>query len=139
MKKFLILLYLLLVGIRSFSYSQEISLKIDSVRISYVPWNLQTTISWDKSNLIDNSEVYNKSIVIRDKNILLSLSNALQKKQEDSIHRVLNTRMLIEVFTSEIVIDIILDPYARYSYNGLYFIRNKELIEWINTNVTTTR
>jgi hypothetical protein len=115
-------------------FSQEISFKVDSVSVYYIPWDYHPRFSFSKGDLLAGEYHYKSftdSIVIES----LLKSNLFDKELSFDDYYI-DARMLIRIYFKSHFSDVLINPFGYYSFEDSYFRRNNNLIKWINNNVT---
>ena len=136
MKIILLTVFILLLNN---SYSQNICIKIDSIKVYYLPWYLSTRLSLDEYEVRNFKENYLKKKVLLDSisivefsNINLSNNNLLTDTEP------LDIRMVIDIYFEKQFITIGLDRILYCNFLGETYSRNKDLNNWISRFVLAT-
>ena len=123
-------------------FGQRVCLKIDSIKVNYLPWSFHSKMSVSEEDLlaIDIPNLM-KTKVLKD---TLAINEFCKIKLIDSTisrpYKTIDVRMLIKVFAESYTLTIAINERnMNYKISNYMYSWNKELIDWINKNVTPTK
>lgn len=120
-------------------YCQTLCLKLDSIKVYYIPWSVTTPIAVEPERIIagDYKEV-TKLKSLTDSLVLAEFTeiNIQNEKRRYEGGTSLDARMILILHIGKIVFQVCLNNFKSYTFLGYYYQFNTELIEWININIT---
>lgn len=130
--------YFFVIGltlIMKLAYSQTICFDVDSVLVYYVPWDIHPKFSLNENDIkiIDSSKKVFRDSVIVNELLKTQFKNEVFKKEDDFS---IDVRMLIEIYFQNQYITISINDLGCYVFDKTLYMRNIELVEWINNYIT---
>ena len=138
MKKLIILLLFVISSFKGLG--QNICLKIDSLKVYYVPLMLKTTLTIGEADLRNFDPRFLKIKIITHDSIIKKFSEIELQKLEFLLpkNRDIDCRILIDIHTGKTYLTLAFNNHLIYSFENLSYSRNKELIKWINEFIFQT-
>jgi hypothetical protein len=123
--------------------SQNLCLRIDSIKIYSIPWNMRTVVSLEDDGVrnFDDSEFKNINLnsikkikTIKDSSVILEFSKLnLNNPNEEITINDIDARMVVDIFINTKIFTLSLDGKRVYRYMGKYYIFSRELNTWIDS------
>lgn len=118
-------------------YGQNICLKLDSIKITYIPLNIVDPIIFlDKYDIKNFNKDYINVCNIKDSLLILEEFSNINLENLVYIKDYMDARLIIEVFSSnKVVMTLLMDNKNQFSFDdgsNLLF-ENEEMLDWIES------
>lgn len=116
-------------------YGQDICLKLDSIKITYIPLNIvDPIISLDEYDVKHFNKDYVHICIIKDSLSLLEQFTNIEFNDLVYIKEYMDARLVIEIFSNgKIIMLLLMNNRKQFSFDGdsNFLFENKKLFDWI--------
>lgn len=125
--------------ITMFSFSQNLSIKIDSIELIYLPKTLTAPISYTKATFLSIKSDWIKRKIISDTSVLNNFSDCLNlsslNMSHDS-HKEIDVRLVIMIYCEgKKELDVLVDSIYRYTFLGITHKPEWSFKTWIENQI----
>lgn len=122
-----------------FSFSQNLSIKIDSIELIYLPRTLTAPISYTKTTFLSIKSDWIKRKIISDTSVLSNFSDCLNLSNLNvsyDPHKEIDVRLVIMIYCEgKKELDVLVDNRYRYTFLGITHKPEWSFKTWIENQI----